>query len=99
MPLTPKLIDLAWAAMIGGLGGIAHNLLLVFRGERFSLWLFCVNVVLAGFCGWLIGEFLPADVTARDGIIGISGFSAIKILEFVEAQGVVGLLKLLNPKK
>ncbi len=100
MPLSSsKIIEILWTVVPGVLGGAAHHLLLVFKGERFSIWLFLINLFLAGFAGWLIGEFLPVDTTARDGIIGISGFSAIKILELLEVRGVLAISKFINPKK
>ena len=47
--------------------------------------MFAINLFLAFFIGWVVGQFLPVS-GFRDGLIAISGFSAFPILDIMEKK-------------
>lgn len=61
--------------------------------------MFTLNILLAFFIGFVVGDFLPRDMSARDGIIAISGFSAFPMLSFLETGGVNVILSALGWRK
>ena len=82
----------AWIAMVGWFG---HNLYLMRKGRSFTITLFCLNILLAGFVGYTVGKFIP-EGGMRDGILAISGFSSFPILAILEEKGAELVLKYLG---
>ena len=90
-----KIIELwstAWIAMVGWFW---HNLYLMRKGRKFTVALFCLNILLAGFVGYTVGKFIP-EGGMRDGILAISGFSSFPILAILEEKGADLVLKYLG---
>lgn len=57
-----KVIEGAMSAMfISGMGGIAHYFYQIQKGEQFRVGTFCINVLLAGWLGYVISGFVPND--------------------------------------
>lgn len=90
-----KVIELwstAWIAMIGGLW---HNLYLMRTGKQFTFILFLLNILLAGFVGYVVGKFIPYG-GMHDGILAISWFSSFPILSIMEEKWADLVLKYLG---
>lgn len=49
------------AILISGMGGIAHYFYQIQKGEQFRAGMFCINVLLAGWLGYVISGFVPND--------------------------------------
>ena len=49
------------AILISGMGGIAHYFYQVQKGEKFRVGMFCINVLLAGWLGYVISGLVPSD--------------------------------------
>ena len=75
-------------------GGFGHNLYLMRKGRKFTILLFCLNILLAGFVGYVVGKFIP-EGGMRDGILAISGFSSFPILAILEEKGADLVLNIL----
>lgn len=90
-----KAIEISSTAGIAMVWGFWHNLYLMRKGRKFTVLLFCLNILLAGFVGYTIGKFLP-EWSMRDGILAISGFSSFPILAILEEKGADLVLKYLG---
>lgn len=71
----------------GAFWGLALYLNQVRKGKRFNLTMFIINMILAGFIGWLADGWLPEDLNARTQLIAISGFLSYPILDLLEDKG------------
>jgi len=49
------------AILISGMGGIAHYFYQIQKGEKFRVGMFCINILLAGWLGYVISGFVPND--------------------------------------
>ncbi len=79
-----KILD---AMITGGIwlfGGASYYLYLVSKWKQFRFGMFCINLFLAFFIGYVAGRFLPVDGIYRDWMIAISGFCSFPILETIE---------------
>jgi len=66
-----KITDILTTGVIGAFGGASFYLYKVSRGQDFKFPLFIINMILAFFIGYVVGNFLsPSDY--RDGVIAIS---------------------------
>jgi hypothetical protein len=66
------------------LGGLALYLNQVRKGKAFNILSFIINLLLAGFIGWLADGWLPETLEAREQLIAISGFLSYPILDILE---------------
>jgi len=89
-----KVIELGSTAGIAMVGWFWHNLYLMRKGRKFTIALFCLNIMLAWFVGYTVGKFIP-EGGMRDGILAISGFSSFPILAILEEKGADLVLKYL----
>ena len=48
--------------------------------------MFFINLFLAFFIGYVVGQFLPENTVYRDGLLAISGFSSFPILTLIEKK-------------
>lgn len=68
--------------VIAGFGGFAHYLYKVSRGEKFYFTKLVINILLAGWVGYLCQEMWLSAF-----FISIAGFCTKTILEFLEERG------------
>ena len=50
--------------------------------------MFFINVVLAGWIGWLASQFIPDTLAIKNSLISISGFLAYPILDLLEEKWI-----------
>ena len=75
----------------GGLwaiGWIAVYLNQLRKWTWFKWSMFAINIILAGWIGWLASEFLPNTITFKNSLISISWFLAYPILDLLEEKGI-----------
>lgn len=82
----------------GGLstfGGAAFFFYRVYKGQQFRASMFFLNLFLAFFVGYVVGKFFPTTLSSdiRDGMIAVSGFLSLPILELLEKKGLLFMLK------
>lgn len=87
-----KVVELSSTAGIAMVWWFGHNLYLMRKGRKFTMLLFCLNILLAGFVGYTVGKFIP-ESAMRDWILAISGFSSFPILAILEEKGADLVLK------
>ena len=81
---------IAEAAINGAIGlfwWASYYLYIVSKGNKFHVVYFLINLFLAFFIGYVVGQFLDPSMAYRDGIIAVSGFCALPILSFLEKNG------------
>ena len=79
-----EFLQLGLFAVCGGVAKQCHRLL---KGdEPFSLVRFCLHLTIALFAGITVGKFIPMDLTYRDGIILMVGFTAQPLLDILEVK-------------
>jgi len=49
------------AILISGMGGIAHYFYQIQKGENFKIGMFCINVLLAGWLGYVISGVVSSE--------------------------------------
>lgn len=72
-------------AIIAGIGGIAHVLYRVSKGDDFSIPRLIMNMLLAGWIGYVVGEFVPHS-DLYNAYVSIAGFCAYPILNLIEIK-------------
>jgi len=45
-----------------------------------------IHAFLSFFIGWLVGEFIPSDMTYKYGMVAVSGFFALEIIKLLEKK-------------
>lgn len=81
-----KLIEGVATGAIGAFGGVSYYLYETSKGRPFRLSMFCINIFLAFFIGWVTGQFFSEPSQYRDGVIAVSGFCSFPILNIIEKQ-------------
>lgn len=74
------------AVLISGAGGIAHYLYEVKKGNEFRIWVFLINVLLAGWLGYVVMGFVPNDSKLFWPILSITGFCTWPVLRMFEQK-------------
>ncbi len=67
-------------------GGSAYYLYLVSKWQKFIFSMFVINLFLAFFIGYVVGQFLPDNTAYRDWLLAISGFTSFPILSLLEKK-------------
>lgn len=93
-----EIIQIIKQILIGGIASGIHYLYTVAKGTKFEWLGLALNMAIGSFTGWMVGQFLPADVAYHDGIIAIAGISAFQLIEIVEGKAG-DLYKFINPFK
>lgn len=103
MPVE-KILESIVPIVYSAVGGMAHFLYQVSKDpDKWSLVAFGINIILAGFVGYTISGFLPADIQNNSQLFGslmaISGFTTFPLLEFIEKEGwKIVIKRMLNIK-
>ena len=83
-------------AALGGLANYFYNQSIT--PKPFTLKLFLMNLFLSFFVGILASALLPVNTPQRDGLVMVAGYSAMKILEILEASGPSIITKYFRPR-
>ena len=99
--MNEKILAVVISGIYGVFGSIAHYFWEVMQKEEvnFNPAFFLINGFLGFFIGVVIGDFIPQDMTGRDGIILICGFLVYQVLQLLEDGGLAILLKKLGINK
>lgn len=81
---------------VGLFGGTAYYLYLVSKWQKFLMSMFCINIFLAFFIGYVAWQFIWPDMGWRDWLIAISWFSSFPILNFLERKWVGFITKFIE---
>lgn len=81
-----KIIDAWVTGLVGLFGGIAYYLYTISKGSHFQSRIFMIHAFLSFFIGWLVGEFIPNDMTYKYGMVAVSGFFALEIIKLLEKK-------------
>jgi len=82
-----KATSMLYSGAIGSLGALASLLYKTIKGEKFNFTMRSVKIILAFLVARMIGEFIPVGTVFRDGILWITGGSAMQIMSFIELYG------------
>ena len=94
---TLKIIDSTVSAiLISGMGGIAHYFYQVQKGEKFQFGMFIINIILAGWLGYVISGFVPNDSGMYWPLLSISGFCTYPLLRLIEKKTPEIWLRIIN---
>ena len=87
-----QLIEIGSTTGIAMAGGLGHNLYMIYKNKKVTWSIFFINIALAAFVGYVVGEALPPS-GLTNATLAISGVSAIKIFEIFEEMGAEILFK------
>ena len=68
--------------------GVAVYLNQIRKWTTFKWSMFIINVILAGWIGWLASEFISDDIAIKNSLISISWFLAYPILDLLEEKWI-----------
>jgi len=74
------------AVLISGVGGIAHYLYEVKNGNEFRIGVFMINVLLAGWLGYVVMGFVPNDSKLFGPILSITWFCTWPVLRMMQQK-------------
>ena len=85
--MPDKYQELLHTGGLAAIGGAAKYLYDYAKNKgQFSWLMLLVNIAVAFFAGAVIGEFIPADNSYRDGLLMVSGFCCYPFLGAVEKR-------------
>ncbi len=83
-----------WSAIqeltVGGIGGIVAYMVEYKRAKaaddehKWSNMTMWIHLFMGSFMAYVVGQFMPADMTYRDGLIGLVGLTSYSIIGLVE---------------
>ena len=74
------------------LGWVALYLNQVRKWTPFKIWMFAINIFLAGWIGWIAGQMIPNTLEIKNSLVSISGFLAYPLLDLLEQKWVTILI-------
>ena len=78
-------------------GGVAMYLNQVRKGKQFKLWMFCINVLVAGWLWIVAKDFIPATMgDFQYSLVSLVWFLAFPILDWIEDKGLTLLINKLT---
>jgi len=86
------IIDALKDVIIGSFGGIVAYMYDYSKQKKdgrepsWSTATMLINMFIGGFTANTFGEFIPIDMTGRDGIVGLIGVSSYAIIGIVESK-------------
>lgn len=101
MMIATGMLSILSAGAFGAFGAIVHYLYLIVKTDiKYSISKMCLFAILGFFVGLVVNELLLETFgRTYTGVILISGFLFMKILDFISDSGLNILLRNVNIKK
>lgn len=92
------LIAFAYSWVMGMIGGMAHYMYQLNKGEHFRLRAFVLNLFLSFFIWYVVWALLPERGDLKYGLVSMSGFCTFPILSWMEKDGFKNILSIVFKK-
>lgn len=85
-----------WGAIqelvVGGTGGMIAYMVEYKRAKtvddnhKWSKGTMCIHIFMGSFMAYVVGSFMPHDMTYRDGLIGLVGLTSYSVIGLIESR-------------